>query len=46
VSQSSGTFHLADDRIKRAVSVLWGAEIAQSRVRFADNVFQQRRREP
>ena len=34
VRQSGGTFHLADDRIKRAVGVLRRAEIAQARVRF------------
>ena len=46
VRQSGGAFHLADDRIKRAVGVLRRAEIAQPRVRFAGEAFQQRRREP
>ena len=32
--QSGGAFHLAYDRIKRAVHMLRGAEIAQARVRF------------
>ena len=46
VRQSGGAFHLADDRIKRAVGVLRRAEIAQARVRLAGEAFQQRRREP
>ena len=46
VRQSGGTFHLADDRIKRAVGVLRRAEIAQARVRLASEAFQQRGREP
>jgi len=46
VRQSSGAFHLADDRIKRAVRVLRGAEIAQARVRFGGQAFQKGRREP
>ena len=45
VRQSSGTFHLADDRIERAVGVLRGAEIAQARVRLSSKTFQQRRRQ-
>ena len=44
--QSGGAFHLADDRIKRAVGVLRRAEIAQPRVRLACEAFQQRRRQP
>ena len=44
--QSGGTFHLADDRIKRAVGVLRRAEIAQARVRLGGEAFQQRGREP
>ena len=44
--QSGGTLHLADDRIKRAVSVLRGAEVAQARVRLGSEAFQQRGREP
>ena len=46
VRQSSGAFHLADDRIKCAVRVLRGAEIAQARVRLGSEAFQQRSREP
>ena len=46
VRQSGGTFHLADDRIKRAVGVLRRAEIAQARVRLGGEAFQQRGREP
>ena len=46
VHKSGGAFHLADDRIKRAVGVLRRAEIAQARVRLAGEAFQQRRREP
>ena len=46
VHESSGTFHLADDGIKRAVGVLGRAEIAQARVRFAGEAFEKRRREP
>ena len=44
--KSCGTLHLADDRIKRAVGVLWRAEIAQARVRLGSEAFQQRRRKP
>src|SRR6516162_3876312 len=33
--QSGGTVHLADDRIKRTIGVLWRAEIAQAYVRLA-----------
>ena len=43
--KSGGTFHLADDRIKRAVRVLRGAEIAQARVRLGSEAFQQRSRQ-
>ena len=39
-------FHLADDRIKRAVGVLRRTEVAQASVRFGCEAFQQRRREP
>jgi len=46
VRQSGGAFHLADDRIKRAVRVLRGAEIAQARVRLGCEAFQKRRGEP
>ena len=45
VRQSGSTFHLADDRIKRAVGVLRRAEIAQACVRFGE-AFQKRRCEP
>ncbi len=44
--KSGGTFHLADDGIKRAVGVLRRAEIAQACVRLSGDAFQQRRREP
>jgi hypothetical protein len=44
--ESGGAFHLVYDRIKRAVRVLRGAEIAQPRVRFGGEVFQQRGRQP
>ena len=40
VRQSGGTFHLADDRIKRAVGMLRRAEITQARVRFGSEAFQ------
>ena len=46
VHQAGGAFHLADDRIKRAVRVLRRAEIAQARVRLGGEAFQQRGREP
>ena len=46
VRQSGGTFHLADDRIERAVGVLRGAKIAQAGVRFVDEAFQHRGRKP
>ena len=44
--QSGGTFHLADDGIKRAVGMLRRAEIAQACVRLAGEAFQKRCREP
>ena len=44
--QFGGAFHLADDRIKRAVGMLRRAEIAQARVGLAGELFQQRGREP
>ena len=40
--KSGGTFHLADDRIERAVSVLWRAEVAQPHVRLGSEAFKQR----
>ena len=40
VRESSGTLHLADDGVQRAVGVLWRAEIAQSRMRLRSNAFQ------
>ena len=43
--KSSGAFHLADDRVKRAVGVLRGAEVAQPRVRLRSEAFQQRGRQ-
>jgi tetratricopeptide (TPR) repeat protein len=46
VCQAGSTFHLADDRVKRAVGVLRRAEIAQACVRLSGDAFQQRRREP
>jgi hypothetical protein len=46
VHQTGGAFHLADDRIKRAVRVLRRAEIAEARVRLGGEVFQQRSCEP
>ena len=45
-AQSGGTFHLADDRIERAVGVLRRTEIAQARVRLSSEAFQKRCREP
>src|SRR3954466_8101553 len=44
--QSSSTFHLADDPIKRAIGVLRRAEIAQTGVRFIGEAFQKCCREP
>ena len=46
VGQPGGAFHLADDRIKRTVGMLRGAEIAQPCVRLAGDAFQERGREP
>ena len=46
VSKSGGPFHLTDDRIKRAVGVLRRTEVAQARVRFASEAFQQRCSKP
>ena len=46
VRQSGGAFHLANDRIKCTVRVLRRAEIAQARMRFGGEAFQQRGREP
>jgi hypothetical protein len=44
--KSSGAFHLTDDRMKRAVSMLRGAEVAQSDMRLVGDAFQQRSRKP
>jgi hypothetical protein len=44
--QSGSTFHLADDRIKRADGVLWGAEIAQAYVPLVSKKFPKSGREP
>jgi hypothetical protein len=38
--------HLADDRKKRAVRVLWETEMSQPRVRLGRKAFQQRGRKP
>jgi hypothetical protein len=38
------TFHLADDRIKRTVGVLWRAEIAQAYMPFASKKSEKRGR--
>ena len=46
VRHSDGTFHLADDRIKRTVGMLRRAEIAQARMRLAGEAVRKRRREP
>ena len=46
VRKSGGAFHLTDDRIEGAVGVLRRAEVAQARVRFGGEAFQQRRRKP
>ena len=46
VRQSGGAFHLANDRIERAVRMLRGAEIAQARMRFGGEALQNRGREP
>jgi hypothetical protein len=40
VRQSGDTLHLADDRKKCAIDVLWGAEITQSHVRLGSQPFQ------
>ena len=44
--QPSGALHLGNDRVKRTVGVLRRTEIAQARVRFAGDTFEQRCREP
>ena len=46
MSKPSRAFHLADDRVKRAVGVLRGTEIAQARVRLASEVSSKCRRKP
>ena len=46
MGQSSGAFHLGDDRIKRAVGVLRRAEVAQARVWLDGEAFQKRCGEP
>jgi len=46
VRQSCSTFHLANDRIKRAIGVLRGAEVTQTRVRSGGEALQKRCREP
>jgi len=44
--QSCGSFQLPYDWMKRAIRVLRGTEIAQARVRFTNEVLQQRGSEP
>src|SRR5215831_6141676 len=44
--KAGGSFHLADDRMQRAVRALRRAEIAQARVRLGSDVLEQRRSEP
>ena len=44
--QSGRAFHLTDDRIQRAVGVLWRAEVPKACVRLGSEAFQQRRCEP
>ena len=34
--------HLADDRVERAVRVLWGTKVAQAYMWFGSNTFEQR----
>ena len=46
VRQSSSTLHLAHDRIKGAVRVLRGAEVAQARVWLGGEPFEERGRQP
>ena len=46
MSKSRCPFHLADDRIKRAVGMLGRAEIAQARVRFAFEALHERSSKP
>ena len=46
VGKSGSTFHLTDDRVKRAVGVLRRAEIPQSRMRLSGNALHQRRGQP
>ena len=44
--QSGGTLHLVDDRIKCAIRVLWGTEIAQASVGLSGEAFHKRGGEP
>jgi hypothetical protein len=44
--QFGGAFHLANDWIKCAVGVLWGAEIAQASVLFGSEALKQCGSEP
>jgi hypothetical protein len=46
VCQPGRTFYLPDDRIKRTVSMLRRAQIAQAVVLLGSDTFQQRGREP
>jgi hypothetical protein len=46
VPEAGSPFHVTDDWIKRAVRVLWGAKVAQTRVRLIGEAFQQRGGEP
>ena len=46
VGESSRAFHLADERIKRAVRMLRRAKIAQARVRLVGDPFKQRCGQP
>jgi hypothetical protein len=41
--QSGRAFHLTDDRIQRAVGVLWRAEVPKACVRLGGSALQQRR---
>src|SRR4029077_13568081 len=46
VHKPGGALRLTDHWIKGAVGVLWRAEIAQARVRLADEAFHERRSKP
>jgi hypothetical protein len=42
VREPRSPLHLADDRIKGAICMLWRTEVTQARMRFSGEAFQER----